>query len=139
MPDTAVIILDIIMITCDNFWIPLSSILFFYLFYLFSGKKLKYVCKHIYKKVIFAMKNKFRQQLRTQWKLENKINLHCCNFNFLYIPLPLVSFLKNIYPEKFQIRSLENPYIGAVFHGAVYVGLQNNRNISIILVKKQKF
>ena len=38
---------------------------------------------YIYTKNIFVMKNKFRQKLITQQKLENKINLHSCIFKFV--------------------------------------------------------
>ena len=31
------------------------------------------------------MRNKLKQQLITQWKLDNKINLHCCKFVFKLI------------------------------------------------------
>ena len=34
---------------------------------------------------MFVMRNKLKQQLITQWKLENKINLHCCKFVFKLI------------------------------------------------------
>ena len=39
---------------------------------------------YTYKKNIFDMKNKFNQRLRMQSKLENKINLHCCVFKFVF-------------------------------------------------------
>ena len=42
---------------------------------------------YVYTKIIFVMKNKFRQQLRTQQKLVYQINLNCCIFKFVFKPI----------------------------------------------------
>ena len=56
---------------------------------------------------MFVMRNKLKQQLIIQWKLENKINLHCCKFvfklivsNFKYSFKDSKLFTKSIWNKK---------------------------------------
>ena len=55
----------------------------------------------------FDIKNKFKQQLRMQWKLENIINLHCCIFK---ICIRTISFYFQLKAQNFKFftKSLWN-------------------------------
>ena len=91
-------------VVCTNIYF--IQFIFHSVIYLFCEKK--YDCMHIYKKIIFVMKNKLKQHVRTQSKLVVVVVDCSCNifdWSYSFDSSPSIS---NIIPVTFKIFCIIN-------------------------------